>query len=314
MRIAVESPRPMSHAQARSTQAMSNDMLQVGDRVVVIPRTGSMASVQISGRVLATKGSDALRLSWGLEGSSPFKKGDEFLVIGRDIRRRSIYMSGDENSVNMVMREAAGDGRSNRRFARVESLLRYSWRNVSRAEVEGLEFKVRDAVGLRKSVSSENVSAPKTQLGDYLEKRLGIIEELLRQVLERVDATDPIASGMTEGVCDLSGSGMVFPVDGGHYLVAVAFTAISPADQEAIVRYNFQVERSRRRKAVEGEGQHTEFSGEIPALTIAQRKDLAACPLQVDDYVELCFTLPLEVPTEIRCVARTVRLESGHNS
>ena len=61
------------------------------------------------------------------------------------------------------------------------------------------------------------------------------------------------------------------------------------------------------------EGQHIEFTGEIPALSVAQRKDLAACPLQVDDFVELCFTLPLEVPTEIRCVARAVRLESGHN-
>ena len=292
---------------------MSDQVLQVGDRVVVVPRSGSMASVQVSGRVLAVKGSDALRLSWNLEGRNPFKIGDEFLVIGRDMRRRSIYMSGDEASVNMVMREVAGDGRSNRRFARVESLLRYSWRHLHDNEVEGLEFKIRDAVGMRQRMSSEIVSAPKTQLGDYLEKRLGVIEELLRQVLERLDAADPIASGMSEGVCDLSGSGMVFPVDHGHYLVAVAFTAISPADQEAIVRYNFQVERSRRRKAVEGEGQHTEFSGEIPALSVAQRKDLAACPLQVDDFVELCFTLPLEVPTEIRCVARAVRLESGHN-
>ncbi len=293
---------------------MSNSNLQVGDRVVVVPRSGSMASVQISGRVLAAKGGDALRLSWNLEGRNPFKKGDEFLIIGRDMRRRSIYMSGDESAVNMVLREVAGDGRSNRRFARVESLLRYSWRHVSSNDVEGLEFKIRDSVGLRQRMSSEIVSAPKTQLGDYLEKRLGVIEELLRQLLDRMEASDPVSSGMSEGVCDLSGSGMVFPVDSGHFMVAVAFTAISPADQEAIVRYNFQVERSRRRKAVEGEGQHIEFSGEIPGANVSHDKDLDGCPLQVGDFVELCFTLPLEVPTEIRCVARTVRLESGHNS
>ena len=95
--------------------------------------------------------------------------------------------------------------------------------------------------------------------------------------------------------------------------VAVAFTAISPVDQESIVRYNFQVERSRRRKAVEGEGQHTEFSGEMPALTLSESKDLARCPIQVSDFVELSLTLPLEVPAEIRVVARVVRLESGDN-
>ena len=292
---------------------MSNQMLQVGDRVVVVPRAGSMASVQISGRVLAAKGSDALRVSWDLDGRNPFQKGDEFLVIGRDIRRRGMYMSGDMTSANLVLREAAGDGRSNRRFARVESMLKFSWHTLHPGEVDSLEFKVRDAVGLRQRVSTESAAAPKTQLGDYLEKRLSVIEELLRQVLDRLEAQDPTDSEMTEGLCDLSGSGMVFPVDHGHYKVAVAFTAISPVDQESIVRYNFQVERSRRRKAVEGEGQHTEFSGEMPALTLSERKDLARCPLQVGDFVELSLTLPLEVPTEIRVVARVVRLESGDN-
>jgi len=292
---------------------MSNQMLQVGDRVVVVPRSGSMASVQISGRVLAAKGSDALRVSWDLDGRNPFQKGDEFLVIGRDIRRRGMYMSGDMTSANLVLREAAGDGRSNRRFARVESMLKFSWRSLHAGEVDSLEFKVRDAVGLRQRVSTESAAAPKTQLGDYLEKRLSVLEELLRQVLDRLEAQDPTDSEMTEGLCDLSGSGMVFPVDHGHYQVAVAFTAISPVDQESIVRYNFQVERSRRRKAVEGEGQHTEFSGEMPALTLSESKDLARCPLQVGDFVELSLTLPLEVPAEIRVVARVVRLESGDN-
>ena len=54
---------------------MSNSVLQVGDRVVVVPRSGSMASVQISGRVLAAKGTDALRVSWDLDGRNPFEKG-----------------------------------------------------------------------------------------------------------------------------------------------------------------------------------------------------------------------------------------------
>jgi hypothetical protein len=296
--------------QQSGVNSMSNQ-LQVGDRVVVVPRSGSMAAVQIAGRVLAAKGSDALRISWTLEGRNPFNKGDVFLIIGRDIRRRGLYMSGDEQSANLVLREAAGDGRSNRRFARVESLLRYSWRSVAAGDTEGLEFKIRDAVGLRKRLSSEAVAAPKTQLGDYLEKRLRVIEELLRQVLERMDAVDPVASGLIEGMCDLSGSGMVFPVGAGQFRVAVAFTAISPVDQEAIVRYNFQVERSRRRKAVESEGRQTEFSGELPALKLADDSELASCQLQMGDHVELCFTLPLEVPTEVRCVARVVRLESG---
>ena len=118
---------------------MSNSVLQVGDRVVVVPRSGSMASVQISGRVLAAKGTDALRVSWDLDGRNPFEKGDEFLVIGRDIRRRGMFMSGDATSANLVLREAAGDGRSNRRFARVESLLKFSWRSVHPGEVDALE-------------------------------------------------------------------------------------------------------------------------------------------------------------------------------
>jgi hypothetical protein len=293
---------------------MSEETLQVGDRVVVVPRSGPLASVQLSGRVLAIKNTDALRVSWDLEGRSPFKKGDEFLVIGRELRRRCIYISGDVQSANMVMREAAGDGRSNRRFARVESLLRYSWRIVPPSDVDGLEFKIREAVGVRQRMTTESVSAPKTQLGDYLEKRMRVIEELLRQVLERMESADPVAAGLTEGLCDLSGSGMVFPISDATFRVAVAFTAISPVDQEAIVRYNFQVERSRRRKAVEGEGQSTEFSGEMPALTLSDRQDLSASPLQNNDHVELNFTLPLEVPTEIRCVARVVRLESGSST
>ena len=66
---------------------MSNPVLQVGDRVVIVPRSGSMASVQISGRVLAVKGTDAVRIAWDLDGRNPFEKGDEFLVIGRDMRR-----------------------------------------------------------------------------------------------------------------------------------------------------------------------------------------------------------------------------------
>jgi hypothetical protein len=141
-----------------------------------------------------------------------------------------------------------------------------------------------------------------------------VLEELMRRILERLEVNDPASAELTEGLCDLSGSGMVFPVDHGHYRVAVAFTAISPVDQESIVRYNFHVERSRRRKAVEGEGQHTEFSGEMPALTLAQKKDLAHCPVQVGDFVEISLTLPLEVPAEIRVVARVVRLESGERS
>lgn len=291
---------------------MSNSVLQVGDRVVVVPRSGSMASVQISGRVLAAKGTDALRVSWDLDGRNPFEKGDEFLVIGRDIRRRGMFMSGDATSANLVLREAAGDGRSNRRFARVESLLKFSWRAIHPGEVDALEFKIRDAVGMRQRVSAENVAAPKTQLGDYLEKRLTVLEELMRQILERLEVSDPAGAELTEGLCDLSGSGMVFPIDHGHYRIAVAFTAISPVDQESIVRYNFHVERSRRRKAVEGEGQHTEFSGEMPSLTLSETKDLAGCPVQVGDFVEISLTLPLEVPVEIRVVARVVRLESGH--
>ena len=293
---------------------MSNPVLQVGDRVVIVPRSGSMASVQISGRVLAAKGTDAVRIAWDLDGRNPFEKGDEFLVIGRDMRRRGTFMSGDVSSANLVLREAAGDGRSNRRFARVESMLKFSWRGLNPGEVEALEFKVRDAVGLRQGLSAENVAAPKTQLGDYLEKRLSVLEELMRRILERLEVNDPASAELTEGICDLSGSGMVFPVDHGHYRVAVAFTAISPVDQESIVRYNFHVERSRRRKAVEGEGQHTEFSGEMPALTLAQKKDLALCPVQVGDFVEISLTLPLEVPAEIRVVARVVRLESGERS
>ena len=109
-------------------------------------------------------------------------------------------------------------------------MLKFSWRGLNPGEVEALEFKVRDAVGLRQGLSAENVAAPKTQLGDYLEKRLSVLEELMRRILERLEVNDPASAELTEGLCDLSGSGMVFPVDHGT-TARVAFTAISPVDQ-----------------------------------------------------------------------------------
>jgi hypothetical protein len=291
---------------------MSSQALQVGDRLVVVPRSGTLASAQLSGRVLAAKENNLVRISWDLDGRNPFKKGDEFLIIGRDLRRRGIYLNGDEQSANLVLRETAGDGRSNRRFARVESSIRFSWRRVSASEVDGLEFKIRDAVGVRQRVTTEAVSAPKTQLGDYLEQRLRVVEELLRQVLERLETSDPAATGMIEGLVDLSGSGMVFPVDNDGFRVAVAFTAISPPDQEAIVRYNFQIERSRRRAAVDSDiAESAEQLADEPAADGAASPPLTGCAVAVGDHVEVCFSLPLEVPTEIRAMARVVRVEAG---
>lgn len=290
---------------------LSNRGLQVGDRVVAVPRSGPHAGNEITARVLAIRGVEAMRVAWSLEPGEGFNKGVEFLVVGREFRRRCIFIEGDDQTANLIMREPSGDGRSNRRFARVTSVLRYSWRKIPNQELQSLEFRVRDASGGLKRLAADMVAPPKTQLGDYLDKRFQVIEQLLFHVLERLEEQSASPEDMREALCDLSGNGMVFPVDDGAYQVAVSFTAINPEDQEAIVRYNFQVERARRRKAVEGEGRSTEFTGELPAVGQPARGVSAHCSLQLGDHVEVTFTLPLEVPTEIHCVARVVRIDSG---
>lgn len=285
---------------------MSSQIPQVGSRLVIVPRNADgSGGDQIPGRVLASR-EDLLRISWEQEHADSYQRGDEFTIIGRDIRRRAIFLSGDSGTVNLVLRGEAGDGRGNRRFARVRSVLKFRWRRLTAEEVAPLEIKVRDATGSARGAtrSIEAAIAPKTQLGDYLERRLDVVEDLLRKLLAQQNQDAAGSDGYEEGLCDLSGSGLVVPMAGGAYEVAVAFSAINPAQQEAIVRYNFQLERARRRDGDRSADQPniSHFSGEFPAL------GSQTCPVAKDDHLAVDFVLPMEVPVEVSVVARVVRV------
>jgi len=288
---------------------VSEQSLAVGDRLVVVPRHGERIGQQVAARVLACQGSNLLRLSWNLDGDVEYAQGNEFLVIGRDFRRRALYLSGDHQSANFTLRESSGDGRSNRRFARVESVLRYRWSLVDSNEIDVLEQRVRDAVGSRQRGTTELALAPKTQLGDYLERRLGAIEEMLKQVLAKLEERSAVSEGFGEALCDLSGSGMVFASEDGGWKLAVAFTSISTVDQETIVRYNFQVERARRRKISRAETVDLSTIADAVSAEAAVSPSAGPKPVRIGDYIELSFILPMDVPREVQVVARVVRVD-----
>jgi hypothetical protein len=289
---------------------VSEQALSVGDRLVVVPRHGERTGQQVAARVLACQGSNLLRLSWSLDGDVEYAQGNEFLVIGRDFRRRALYLSGDHQSANFTLRESSGDGRSNRRFARVESVLKYRWSRVATNDLEVLEQRVRDAVGSRQRASAELALAPKTQLGDYLDRRLGAIEEMLKQVLAKLEEGSAVSEGFGEALCDLSGSGMVFLSEDGGWNIAVAFTSISTADQETIVRYNFQVERARRRKISRAETVDLSVIADALAAEAPAPAGSGSSPVTIGDHIEVSFILPMDVPREVQAVARVVRVDA----
>ncbi|MEC7750688.1 MAG: hypothetical protein VX405_04185 [Myxococcota bacterium] len=288
---------------------MSSQVPQVGSRLVVVPRLADGSSGdQIPGRVLASR-EDLVRISWDVDHDGVYQRGDEFTIIGRDLRRRAIFLSGEGGTANLVLRGEASESRGNRRFARVRSVLKFRWRRLAAEEVAPLEIKVRDASGSARGAtrSIEAAIAPKTQLGDYMERRLDVIEDLLRKLLAQNNQSVEGTDGYEEGLCDLSGSGLVIPMAGTEYQFAVAFSAINPAQQEAIVRYNFQLERARRRDGDRPQEDRTvsHVSGQFPAV------GSQTCPVAKDDHLAIDFVLPMEVPVEVSVVARVVRISEG---
>ena len=88
---------------------VSSQVPQVGSRLVVVPRLADGSSGdQIPGRVLASR-EDLVRISWDLDHDGVYQRGDEFTIIGRDLRRRAIFLSGEGGTANLVLRGEASE-------------------------------------------------------------------------------------------------------------------------------------------------------------------------------------------------------------